>query len=184
MVMVDGRGTAEQRRVQAVEAGLEAFADQGLTTAAIQQVARRIGVSEPYVFRLFGSKQAFFMACVDELEARVVETFTRAAREATGDPLNEMGAGFRSLVSDGVVSGLWLQACAVARGDQVVASRCRALISNVLRLTQKYTDASTEDLAVFLGRGAVVAMLQSLGVDLREGSQAAVASLRDAGGAA
>jgi len=72
----------------------------------------------------------------------------------------------------------------VARGDQVVASRCRALISNVLRLTQKYTDASTEDLAVFLGRGAVVAMLQSLGVDLREGSQAAVASLRDAGGAA
>lgn len=179
--MAETRGTAEHRRAQAVEAGLASFADHGLTTAAIQQVAEQIGVSQPYVFRLFGSKQAFFLACLDELEARLVATFSRAAKEGTHEPLEDMGAGFRSLVSDGVLSGLWLQACAVARADELVAERCRALISTMLRITQDHTGVSTDELAAFLGRGALVAMLQSLGVDLREGSQAAVANLREAG---
>lgn len=184
--MAEPRGTADQRRVQAVDTGLAAFADHGLTTAAIHQVARTIGVSQPYVFRLFGSKQAFFLACIDELEARLVRNFSHVA-ETAADPvadetLEVMGAAFRSLVSDGVAGGFWLQACAVARADEMVAARCRALISNVLRATQDRTGVGTDDLATFLGRGALVAMLQALGVDLREGSRPAVAALREAGG--
>lgn len=181
--MAENHGTAEQRRAQAVAAGLEAFADHGLTTAAIQRVAQRIGVSQPYVFRLFGSKRAFFLACLDELEERVVQTFTHAAERATDEPLEEMGAGFRSLLSDGVAGGLWLQACAVARADEVVAARCRELIANVMRVTHDHTGVDTDELAAFLGRGVLVAMLQALGVDLRDGSRAAVASLREDGDA-
>jgi AcrR family transcriptional regulator len=181
--MSEMRGTAEQRRIQAVEAGLTAFADHGLTTAAIRQVAEQVGVSQPYVFRLFGSKQSFFLACIDELDARVVRAFGQAAHGVTDEPLEQMGASFRSLVSDGTVSGLWLQACAVARADDVVAQRCRTLISNVLRATEEHSGASTDELAAFLGRGALVVLLQALGVDLREGSRAAVVALRDAGDA-
>lgn len=163
---------------------MEAFADHGLTTAAIQQVARTIGVSQPYVFRLFGSKQAFFLACIDELEARLLRNFSLVAEDAAGEPLEAMGAGFRSLVSDGVAGGFWLQACAAARADGTIAARCRDVISNVLRATQEHTGVSTDELATFLGRGALVAMLQALGVDLREGSRAAVVALREAGGTA
>lgn len=156
--------------------GWGAFADHGLTTAAIQQVAARIGVSQPYVFRLFGSKQAFFLACIDELPARISEMFVRTA-EGAEEPMEEMGAGFRALVSDGVISGFWLQACAAARGDDVIASRCRDVISSALQAVQENTGADADRLAAFFGRGALVMMLQTLGVDLSKGSQAAVTSL-------
>ncbi len=174
--MATGKSSAAQRRAQAVAEGLGAFADHGLTTAAIQRVATRIGVSQPYVFRLFGSKQAFFLACIDELPDRISEMFVRRA-QGVEEPLEEMGAGFRELVSDGVISGFWLQACAAARSDDLIASRCRDVISSALRSAQENTGADADRLAAFFGRGALVMMLQTLGVDLSQGSQAAVRSL-------
>jgi AcrR family transcriptional regulator len=172
------RGTAAQRRAQAIASGMRVFADQGLTTAAIQQVADEIGVSQPYVFRLFGSKQSFFLACLDELETRVREVFRQAAATYPSDPLPAMGAGFRELVADGVISGVWLQACATARRDEQVAARCRSVISGVLEEAGRLTQAAPNELAQFAARGALVVLLQSLGVDLTGGSRAAVDSLR------
>jgi AcrR family transcriptional regulator len=179
--MTEVRGTASQRRAQAIEAGFRAFADHGLTTTAIHQVAAEMGVSQPYVFRLFGSKKAFFLACVDELEARVRTTFNDAARDAPEESIESMGAGFRTLVADGVISGLWLQACAVARNDEAVAARCRLLISRVLREAEQHTRTGPDELAAFLGRGALVVLFQALGVDLSAGSRAAVDTLRTEG---
>ena len=118
--MTDGRGTAPQRRTQAVGAAVKAIADLGLTTSAVQRVAEDIGVSQTYVFRLFGSKQALMLACLDEMEERVRAVFRDAAEADLDEPLEAMGAGFRSLVADGSLSGFWLQACAAARGDVAV----------------------------------------------------------------
>ncbi|MFK4834340.1 TetR/AcrR family transcriptional regulator [Microbacterium sp. ZW T2_14] len=178
--MATDRKTADTRRARAVDAGLRAFADHGMTTAAVQDVAKQIGVSQPYVFRLFGSKRAFFLACLDELEARVVAAFSSYDGHA-GDLLEEMGATFRSLVSDGTAGGFWLQACVAAQSDSEIAARCRELISDVLRLTSKVADVDADRLAAFLGRGALVTMLQALGVDLAEGSAAAVRQLSVSG---
>jgi AcrR family transcriptional regulator len=160
---------------------MRVFADHGLTTSAMQQVADEIGVSQPYVFRLFGSKQAFFLACIDELERRVRGVFRHAAAACPSDPLPAMGDGFRELVADGVVSGLWLQACATARGDERVAARCRSVVSGVLEEAERLTEAAPNDLARFLANGALVVLLQALGVDLTGGSRAAVDSLRAEG---
>lgn len=172
------RGTAGERRAQAVAAGMRVFAEHGLTTAAVQRVADEIGVSQPYVFRLFGSKQALFLACLDELAARVREIFRRAAAADPANPMEAMGAGFRAAIADGDVSGLWLQACAAARRDAAVAARCRSVMSAVLAEAERLTGAGVDELAAFAGRGALVMLLQPLGVDLSAGSRAAVDSLR------
>lgn len=173
-----GRSTATQRRAQAVAAGLRVFAEQGLTTSAMQRVADEIGVSQAYVFRLFGSKQSFFLACLDELEDRAREVFRRAAPICPSDPLQAMGECFRELVADGVFSGVWLQACAAARGDEKVVARCRSLVSGVLEEAERLTGAAPDDLARFLADGALVVMLQAMGMDLTGGSRAAVHALR------
>jgi AcrR family transcriptional regulator len=172
------RGTATQRRTEAIAAGMRVFADHGLTTSAIQQVADEVGISQPYVFRLFGTKQSFFMACLDELADRVLAVFRQAAVTYTSDPLRAMGAGFRELVADGVITGMWLQACAAARGDERVAARCRSLMSTVLTEAERLTGATPDDLARFLANGSLVVILQALGVDLTGGSRAGVDSLR------
>jgi AcrR family transcriptional regulator len=174
------RNTAARRRAQAVEFGVAAFADHGCSTVAVARVAAQMGVSQPYVFRLFGSKEAFFLACIDAVEALVLRSFDRAAAGGHGSPMEDMGAAFRELVADGSVGGMWLQACAMARNDESIARRCRELLSTVLRAAQRHTGAASEQLAAFMGRGALVVLLQSLGVDLGEGSAAAVEGLRTA----
>ncbi|MFY1689681.1 TetR/AcrR family transcriptional regulator [Plantactinospora sp. WMMB782] len=172
------RSTAPRRRSDAVDIGLRVFADHGLTTAAVQKVADQMGVSQPYVFRLFGSKRDFFLACLAELEARIRQVIGQTAAQRPDTPLPAMRAGFRALIADGVITGFWLQACAVARSDEVVAVRCRAVLRGVLDEADRHSAAGAEELRDTMARGALVVMLQALGVDLTEGSQAAVDSLR------
>ncbi len=173
--MAEVRATAALRRAQAVDAAILAIAELGPTTTAVGRVAAEIGVSQPYVFRLFGSTRGLLLACLDELSSRISAVFQASAD--SGDPLESMGAGFRSLVADGVFPGLWLHACATARSDEVVAARCRAFISSVLVRARELTGAAPDELAQFIGRGALVVQLQALGVDLRDGSEAAVLAL-------
>ncbi|WP_218136310.1 TetR/AcrR family transcriptional regulator [Nonomuraea jiangxiensis] len=97
---------------------MQVFAGHGLMTASIQQVADEIGVSQPYVFRLFGSKHAFFLACLDEMERQILELIRQAAATSPDDPLSAMRAGYREMLADGVITGLWLQACATACRDE------------------------------------------------------------------
>ncbi|TDD68608.1 TetR/AcrR family transcriptional regulator [Jiangella aurantiaca] len=175
--MAPVRSTATQRRADAVAAGMRVIADDGLTTAAMQRVADEIGVSQPYVFRLFGSKQGLLLACIDEVGSRVRTTFRSAAAERPGDPMTAMGAGFRELLAGGVTGGLWLQASAIARHDEVVAARCREVIAVLLAETARLTGAGADDLARFLADGALVVLLQAIGVDLSDGSRAAVDTL-------
>lgn len=174
------RSTAAQRRADAVDIGMRVFADHGLTTASMQRVADEMAVSQPYVFRLFGSKRDFFLACVAELEARIRQVFQRAAAQSPDDPLPAMRAGFRLLIADGVITGLWLQACAAARSDEAVAARCRAVLAGILDEAGHRSAAGPDELRGSLALGALVVMLQALGVDLSQGSQAAIDSLRAA----
>jgi AcrR family transcriptional regulator len=159
---------------------MRVFADHGLTTASVQQVADRMGVSQPYVFRLFGSKRDFFLACVDEMAARIRQVLRQAAAQQPDDPLPAMRAGFRALIADGVVTGMWLQACAAARSDEAVAARCRTVIGGILNEAEHLSEAEPQELRGTLALGALVVMLQALGMDLSEGSQPAIDSLRGA----
>ena len=176
--MATQRSTAPRRRIDAIDVGMRVFADHGLTTASVQKVADTMGVSQPYVFRLFGSKREFFLACLDEMESRIRQVLQQAAADHTHDPLPAMRAGFRLMIADGVVTGLWLQACAAARSDELVAARCRTVIGNILAESERLSAAGPQELRGSLALGALIVMLQALGVDLSDGSQAAIDSLR------
>lgn len=158
-----------------------AFADHGLTSVAVGRVAREIGISQPYVFRLFGSKHALFMACLDELEVQFRQTLRDAVQNSPDVPerFGVMGAAFRDLVSDGTASGLWLQACALARFDDEIAARCRMILAGTLREAERLTGADSGDVAGFAADGALVIFLRAIGADLGGGSRAALDLLRE-----
>jgi AcrR family transcriptional regulator len=56
------RQTADQRREAVLDAATTAFAAKGLYGTTTEEIARRAGISQPYVFRLFGSKMNLFIA--------------------------------------------------------------------------------------------------------------------------
>ena len=176
--MATQRSTAPRRRSDAVAIAMRVIADHGATTASVQKVADGMGVSQPYVFRLFGSKQGLFLACLDEMESRI-RTAMRQAAGGDPEPLPAIRAGYRELIADGVITGLWLQACAAARADEVIAARCRAMIAAVLDEAQTLSGAGPEAVTASLARGTLVVMMQAVGMDISAGIQPALDALRE-----
>src|SRR2546429_6712009 len=84
-VMTRQRMPAAERREMVLEPAVPGFAAQGLAGTSTEDVAGRAGISQPYLFRLFPTKKALFLALVERCFRRVEDTFTAAAGDLTGD---------------------------------------------------------------------------------------------------
>ena len=71
--------SAAERREMVLEAAVADFAVHGLAGTSTENVARRAGISQPYLFRLFPTKKTLFLALIDRCFSRVQETFVAAA---------------------------------------------------------------------------------------------------------
>src|SRR3712207_3378300 len=89
-----GRKTAEERREQILEAAIAEFSARGLRGASVEDLAARVGVSQPYVYRLFGTKRDLFLAATGRVCDRVQEAFRQAAEEDPGNALEAMGRSY------------------------------------------------------------------------------------------
>ena len=56
MAVSTKRKSAEERRESVLDAAFEEFAARGLDGASTEAIAEKAGISQPYVFRLFGTK--------------------------------------------------------------------------------------------------------------------------------
>ena len=57
MPVTTHRKSAQERREEIVEAALVEFAAHGLDGGSTETIAKAVGISQPYVFRLFGTKK-------------------------------------------------------------------------------------------------------------------------------
>src|SRR5882757_3535280 len=73
------RMSGPQREQQLLVAAVAAFARGGYTGTTTDQVARLAGVSQPYVLRRFGTKQALFLATYRYAANRIQDVFRAAA---------------------------------------------------------------------------------------------------------
>ena len=81
------------------------FARGGLHGTPVDRIARRVGVAQPYVFSLFGSKKELFLAAVERNVELVAATFSNAAdafhpprADADEDVFHAMGAAYMELL--------------------------------------------------------------------------------------
>src|ERR671931_2967301 len=89
------RKTAEERRESILDAALEEFAAHGLSGASTEAIAAKAGISQPYVFRLFGTKKELFKAVVARCFRETLELFQRAAEGKRGaEALEAMGNAY------------------------------------------------------------------------------------------
>src|ERR1044071_9759576 len=95
MAVTTQRKSAEERREAVLDAGLVEFAEHGLHGASTEAIAARAGISQPYVFRLFGTKKELFKAAVNRCFRETLETFQRAAEGKRGEEaLEAMGTAY------------------------------------------------------------------------------------------
>ena len=78
------RKSAEERRESVLDAALEEFAEHGLHGGSTEAIAAKAGISQPYVFRLFGTKKELFTAVITRCFRETQEVFQRAAEGKRG----------------------------------------------------------------------------------------------------
>jgi AcrR family transcriptional regulator len=147
------RQSAAERRDQVILAALREFAEQGYQAASTAAIARRAGISQPYIYALFPNKQELFVAVHDHVIERIRLAFSEAARGATSpeDALHRMGATYPALIADRFALLMQLQSYATAEPEirAHVAREFRALFDEVQRLS----GASPGEVVVFFAAG-------------------------------
>jgi AcrR family transcriptional regulator len=167
------RVPAAERREELISAAVHEFARGGLHGTAVERIARRVGVAQPYVFSLFPSKRELFLAALERGFQRVADTFVQAAadyragRAPAGceDALQAMGMAYKEmLASDRDYLMLQHQSYA-ACDDEVVRSRVRHRFAELVELARALSGAEPERLDDFFRHGMALNVAAALGVE-------------------
>ena len=111
------RLSASDRRQAVLDAALEVFSEGSYAGATTAQIAREAGISEPILYRHFGSKKELYFACLDEAWVGLRDSF-QAKMDELGpvEAWRELGpTTMRRLKA--VVPNLWMQAVTEAGED-------------------------------------------------------------------
>jgi len=124
------RLTAEARRQAVLDSACRVFSRSSYRGATTAEIAREAGISEPILYRHFGSKRDLYLACLDEAWS----SFRAVCEDAVAaDPEKCLGA-----ISDAYMAksrkirviDLWIQALNEA-DDKVIAAAVRKQIREV-----------------------------------------------------
>ncbi|MGW0395298.1 TetR/AcrR family transcriptional regulator [Streptomyces sp. NPDC003042] len=96
------RMSADERRESVIRAAMHEFARGGYYGTSTEVIAKRVGVSQPYLFRLFPNKQAIFLAAATRCMEDIRRVFQRAVEgpEGGGDALKAMGDAYVELITE------------------------------------------------------------------------------------
>ncbi|MDT0267726.1 TetR/AcrR family transcriptional regulator [Streptomyces sp. DSM 44915] len=79
MARESGRMSAEERRESVIRAAVVEFGRAGYAGTSTAAIAKRVGVSQPYLFRLFPDKRAIFLAAARRSVERMRRRFEQAS---------------------------------------------------------------------------------------------------------
>ncbi len=168
------RVPASERRDALIDAAIHEFAHSGLHGTPVDKIARRVGVAQPYVFSLFGSKRDLFLAAVERNFEVVADTFTRAAAEfdpATAPPdmtvLNAMGTAYVELLgSESHRDYLMLQLQSYAAcDDETIRDRVRTAYARLISHVERLSQAEPEEVDEFFRYGMWLNVAAAMGVE-------------------
>ena len=131
MTQTRQRLTADERRRAVLDTACAVFARSSYRAATTAEIAREAGISEPILYRHFGSKRDLYLACLDDTWAGF-----RADAQAlvAADPDRCLGAVADVYTAPGRrlrLIDLWIQALIEASEDRVIASALRRQIREV-----------------------------------------------------
>jgi len=166
------RISKDERRREIVEAATREFAVSGLHGTPVDAIAKQVGVSQPYLFQLFGTKKELFIAAVRRAFERTVATFRTAAAEAgedagPADILITMGTAYQRLLDDRSLLLMQMQAY-VACEDEEIRDVVRDEMLRLVSFVQSASGAPEEAIREWLAYGMlmnVVAAMDLTGVD-------------------
>ena len=141
------------------------FAERGLDGTSTEDIARRAGISQPYLFRLFGTKKELFIATVGRCFRETLEMFQRAAEGKRGEEaLHAIGTAYmEQLETDRTWLRAQMQAYAAA-DDPEIRAVVRAGYGDLVAYVRRVSDADWPIVWHFFATGMLLNVLSSMHV--------------------
>jgi AcrR family transcriptional regulator len=156
------RQTADERREAVLEAAAREFSRKGLYGASTDAIAKDAGISQPYLFRLFGTKKELYRATAALKMEETYQVFERASRGKTGlDALHAMGDAYMELVEDRERLQLMLQ-CFAACDDPDVREGVRQVWRDLVELAERASGEPPEVVSAFFAKGMLLNVLNAM----------------------
>jgi AcrR family transcriptional regulator len=125
------RLTADERRRAVLDAASQSFAGSSYRGATTADIAREAGITEPILYRHFGSKRDLYLACLDEAWRSFREVAENALAEDPGGCLGVIGDAYMTKKARIRLVDLWIQALTEAADDAVIAKAVREQVREV-----------------------------------------------------
>jgi AcrR family transcriptional regulator len=158
------RQTAEQRREAVLDAARVEFARHGLHGASTETIARVAGISQPYLFKLFGSKKELFLAVNDACFARTLDVFRQAASGKSGaQVLQAIGNAYIGLIeSDRLMLQGQLQSYAASVEDDDVRESTSRGYGRLVDYVETVSGGDRQAISRFFATGMLLNVLAAL----------------------
>jgi AcrR family transcriptional regulator len=160
------RLSAAERKDDVLDAAMIEFAEGGLEGTSTEDIARRAGISQPYLFRLFGTKKELFIATVSRCFRETLELFQRAAEGKRGqEALDAIGAAYMTQLE---TDRTWLRAqmqAYVASDDPEIRAVVRNGYGDLVAYVRRVSDADWPTVWHFFAEGMMLNVLASMQIN-------------------
>lgn len=164
MTTATTRQTADERREAVLAAASTEFVRTGLHGASTDAIARAAGISQPYLFRLFGTKKELYLATSARKLEELYQVFERASRGKSGEEaLAAMGEAYLELIEDRERLQLMLQ-CFAGADDPDVREGLRRVWRDLVDLVERVSGAEPEVVSAFFAKGMLLNSLNAMGL--------------------
>lgn len=151
------RHTAEERREAVLDAAVAVFAVGGLHGAATDDIATAAGISQPYLFRLFGTKKKLFVATIERCMEDTLQVFRAASDGLHGEvALQAMGEAYVTMVRSDPNKLLCQMQAYVACEDPDVRETMRAGYRHLFEFVEARSGASQEVVSHWFAQGMLL----------------------------
>jgi AcrR family transcriptional regulator len=156
------RMASDERRILVLEAATAVFGQRGYAGTTTDQVATAAGVSQPYVVRIFGTKEKLFLAVLQRALDTLMAAFRRALADTAPEPVHHrLGVAYADLLTD---RGLLLSLMHgfVLGADPEVGKVARAGFLEVYSFLKDEAGMAPEEASDFLAHGMMLNTLIGL----------------------
>ena len=167
--MVTGkRMKAADRRKLILDAAIEEYGRSGMHATSVEVIAERAGVSQPYLFRLFGTKNDLIAAAIDHHSAHLLQAFRDAVKHRPEDvtPMQAMGLAYLALLGDDVNSLRCQLHTWAAASDPAIKDVAQRNYREIWDEITNLSGATAEEVRDFMSYGMLLTILSAL--DLME----------------
>jgi AcrR family transcriptional regulator len=162
MHAVTTRKTANERREEILVAAMEEFGEHGLHGTSTDAVAQKAGISQPYLFRLYGTKKELYLEVVRRCMRETLDLFHEAAAGKSGDEaLDAIGQAYFGLLKDRIRLRAQMQSYADC-DDEEVREVVRAGYGELVEFVERVSGAEPKRVRDFFAFGMLLNVFASM----------------------